>query len=36
MEVDSDSAIQDSAWAIRALVERAKAISDCILQTGVR
>lgn len=28
MEVDSDSGVQDSAWAIRSLVERAKEIHE--------
>lgn len=30
MEVDSDRAVQDSAWAIRSLVERARTISTVL------
>lgn len=32
MEADSDPAIQDSAWAIRSLIERAKAISETLIR----
>ncbi len=32
MEADTDSAIQDSAWAIRSLVERAKAIGESLFK----
>jgi hypothetical protein len=32
MEVDSDPAVQDSAWAVRSLIERATAISGALFR----